>query len=132
MFAPSFFTGFLIKRFGVHPIALIGLALLIVSSIAAQSGLTSAHFYGSLVLLGIGWNFGFIGATTMLANSVSADERALVQGANDTVIALVSTLCAFAAGAIIAGFGWVVLAAVSLGLLVVATAIFVKEMRVVA
>ncbi|WP_244508565.1 MFS transporter [Litoreibacter albidus] len=132
MFAPSFFTGFLIKRFGVHPIALIGLALLIVSSIAAQSGLTSAHFYGSLVLLGIGWNFGFIGATTMLANSVSADERALVQGANDTVIALVSTLCAFAAGAIIAGFGWVVLAAVSLGLLVVATAVFVKEMRVVA
>lgn len=132
MFAPSFFTGFLIKRFGMHPIALIGLALLIVSSIAAQSGLTSGHFYGSLVLLGIGWNFGFIGATTMLANSVSADERALVQGANDTVIALVSTLCAFAAGAIIAGFGWVVLAAVSLGLLVVGTAIFVKEMRVVA
>ncbi|CAN0600869.1 unnamed protein product, partial [Ectocarpus sp. 12 AP-2014] len=59
MFAPSFFTGFLIKRFGVHPIALIGLALLIGSSIAALSGLTSTHFYGSLILLGIGWNFGF-------------------------------------------------------------------------
>jgi len=98
MFAPSFFTGFLIKRFGVHPIALIGLALLIMSSIAALSGLASFHFYGSLVLLGIGWNFGFIGATTMLANSVQEDEKALVQGANDTMIALVSTLCAFAAG----------------------------------
>lgn len=132
MFAPSFFTGFLIKRFGVHPIALIGLALLIVSSIAAVSGLTSVHFYGSLVLLGVGWNFGFIGATTMLANSVSEDEKALVQGANDTMIALVSTLCAFAAGAIIAGFGWAVLAAVSLGLLVAASATFVTEIRKVA
>ncbi len=132
MFAPSFFTGFLIKRFGVQPIAIIGLALLIVSSIAALSGLTSIHFYGSLVLLGIGWNFGFIGATTMLANSVSEDEKALVQGANDTMIALLSTLCAFAAGAIIAGFGWALLAAVSLGLLVVAFAMFVKEIREVA
>ncbi|MEM5542674.1 MFS transporter [Sulfitobacter sp. AS92] len=132
MFAPSFFTGFLIKRFGVHPIALIGLALLVMSSIAALSGLTSVHFYGSLVLLGIGWNFGFIGATTMLANSVSEDEKALVQGANDTMIALVSTLCAFAAGAIIAGFGWAILAAVSLGLLVTASVMFVKEIRAVA
>jgi MFS family permease len=132
MFAPSFFTGFLIKKFGVHPIALIGLALLIASSIAALSGLTSVHFYGSLVLLGIGWNFGFIGATTMLANSVSEDEKALVQGANDTVIALVSTLCAFAAGAIIAGLGWAVLAAVSLGLLVAVFAMFVKEIRAAA
>lgn len=132
MFAPSFFTGFLIKRFGVHPIALIGLALLIVSSIAALSGLTSFHFYGSLVLLGIGWNFGFIGATTMLANSVKEDEKALVQGANDTMIALVSTLGAFAAGAIIAGFGWAVLAAVSFGLLMVASAMFVKETRAIS
>ena len=131
MFAPSFFTGFLIKRFGVHPIALIGLALLIMSSIAALSGLASFHFYGSLVLLGIGWNFGFIGATTMLANSVQEDEKALVQGANDTMIALVSTLCAFAAGAIIAGFGWAVLAAVSFGFLVVASATFVSESRAI-
>lgn len=129
MFAPSFFTGFLIKKFGVNPIALTGLALLIVSSTAALSGLSSVHFYGSLVLLGIGWNFGFIGATTMLANSVPEDEKALVQGANDTMIALVSTLCAFAAGAIIAGFGWAVLAAVSLGLLMVASALFLKEIR---
>lgn len=132
MFAPSFFTGFLIKRFGVQPIAMIGLALLSVSSLAALSGLTSAHFYGSLILLGIGWNFGFIGATTMLANAVPDDEKSLVQGANDTVIALVSTICAFAAGAIIAGFGWAVLAAISLGLLMAASVMFVKEWREVA
>ncbi len=132
MFAPSFVTGFLIKKIGVHPIALLGLALLSVSSIAALSGLTSAHFYGSLILLGIGWNFGFIGATTMLANAVPEDEKAVVQGANETMIALVSTVCAFAAGAIIAGFGWAVLATVSLGLLIVASALFVKEIRLSA
>lgn len=132
MFAPSFLTGFLIKKFGVHPISLIGLALLVVSSIAALTGLTSAHFYGSLTLLGIGWNFGFIEATTMLANAVPENEKAVVQGANETMIALVSTVCAFTAGAIIAGFGWAVLATVSLGLLVVALAIFVKEIRLTA
>ncbi|WP_299933874.1 MFS transporter [uncultured Pelagimonas sp.] len=129
MFAPSFFTGFLVRKFGVHQIALIGLALLIMSSITALSGQTSAHFYGSLVLLGIGWNFGFIGATTMLASAVSEDKKGVVQGANETVIALVSTVCAFAAGAIIAGFGWAVLAVVSLGLLAVALAVSLKEIR---
>ena len=127
MFAPSFFTGFLIKRFGVKPIAIIGLVFLISASIIALGGLTSVHFYGSLVVLGIGWNFGFIAATIMLTNCVSDDEKSIVQGANDAVIALVSTLCAFAAGAIIAGFGWAVLAATSLLLLLLAFAIFVKE-----
>lgn len=129
MFAPSFFTGFLIKKFGVYPISLIGLTLLMVSSIAALSGLTSAHFYGSLILLGVGWNFGFIGATTMLAKAASEGEKAVVQGANETMIALVSTVCAFAAGAIIAGFSWAVLAAVALGVLAVASAMFAKEIR---
>lgn len=127
MFAPSFFTGFLIKRFGVKPIAIIGLACLILASIVAFGGMASVHFYGSLIILGIGWNFGFIAATIMLANCVPDHEKSLVQGANDTVIALVSTLCAFAAGAIIAGFGWTMLAATSLLLLVMASAIFIKE-----
>jgi MFS family permease len=127
MFAPSFFTGFLIKQFGVKSIGIIGLALLIVASIMALSGLTTVHFYGSLIVLGVGWNFGFIAATTMLANSVLDDEKSLVQGANDTVIALVSTLCAFAAGAIIAGVGWAMLAAVSLVLLLMASVLFAKE-----
>ncbi len=129
MFAPSFFTGFLIKRFGVNPIAYLGLALLIAASIAALLGLTSLHFYGALILLGVGWNFGFIGATTMLANAVAEDEKAVVQGANDTMIALVSTLCAFAAGALVAGFGWAILAAASLALLLGASALFGQELR---
>ena len=132
MFAPSFFTGFLIKTFGTQRIAFIGIGLLIVASLAAMSGLTSAHFYGALILLGVGWNFGFIGATSILANSVSDEEKALVQGANDTVIALVSTLCAFAAGALIAGLGWIVLAGVSTGLLILAFVTLLREARAIA
>ena len=110
MFAPSFFTGFLIKRFGTQRIAMAGLALLVVSGIIAATGLSVQHFYLSLIILGVGWNFGFIGATTMLAAAVPEAEKAVVQGANDTVIALALTLCAFAAGAIVAGFGWTLLA----------------------
>jgi MFS family permease len=129
MFAPSFFTGFLIKRFGIQTIAIIGLALLSMASIGALSGLTALHFYGSLILLGVGWNFTFIAATTMLNTVVRDGEKALVQGANDTVIALISTIAAFAAGAIIADFGWAVLATVALVVVLVATSVFVKEAR---
>lgn len=120
MFAPSFFTGFLIKRYGTQRIAIGGLVLLILSALVALSGLSGAHFYASLILLGLGWNFGFIGATNMLANVVSEAEKPVVQGANDTVIALASTICAFAAGAIVAGYGWTVLAVVALIILVIA------------
>ncbi|MEP5762342.1 MAG: MFS transporter [Litoreibacter sp.] len=120
MFAPSFFTGFLIKRYGPTGISLTGLVLLTLSAIAAALGLSSLHFYGSLILLGIGWNFGFIGATTMLTNAVSAEEKPIVQGVNDTVIALVSTVCAFSAGMIIAGLGWAALAIIA-GVILVLT-----------
>jgi MFS family permease len=129
MFAPSFFTGFLIKRFGSRRISTTGLVLLIMAAIAAAMGLTSVHFYGSLILLGVGWNFGFIGATTMLADAVPAEEKSVVQGVNDTVIALVSTVCAFAAGMIIAGFGWAVLAIVALVVLVLALGSLTMDKR---
>ena len=109
MFAPSFFTGFLIQKFGSRRVASLGLLLLITSAIIAASGLASPHFYGSLVLLGVGWNFGFIGATNMLTYAVSPEERSLVQGVNDTIIALASTVFAFAAGAIVASYSWTIL-----------------------
>ncbi|WP_245227304.1 MFS transporter [Parasedimentitalea maritima] len=129
MFAPSFFTGFLIKRFGTKRIATTGLILLIMAALIAAGGLSSANFYGSLILLGVGWNFGFIGATTMLANVVSEDEKSVAQGLNDTIIALVSTLCAFAAGVIVAGFGWQVLAFVAVTILVLTLCPVVFEKR---
>lgn len=124
MFAPSFVTGLLIKRFDVTAIAPCALVLLIGSTLAALGGLTHWQFYLSLGLLGVGWNFGFISATTMLAAAVSDEEKAAVQRVNDTVIALVSTLGAFAAGAIIAGFGWIILAAIALAILLLAAVMF--------
>lgn len=114
MFAPSFVTGFLIKRFGSTPIVTVGLIFLTLAALTGASGLSAGQFYGSLILLGIGWNFGFIGATTMLTEAVPDEDKSVAQGVNDTVIALVSTICAFASGAVIAGFGWIILSAVTL------------------
>ncbi|MEM9231103.1 MAG: MFS transporter [Pseudomonadota bacterium] len=122
MFAPSFFTGFLIKRFGAQTIALSGLAIIILAALAAVLGLSAMHFYGSLIILGVGWNFGFIGGTTMLDAAVSETEKAAVQGANDTVIAFVSTVCAFAAGFVVSGMGWTFLAMISGGIVLFALA----------
>lgn len=122
MFAPSFFTGFLIQRFGAQTIAMIGLITIVVAASAAATGLSATHFYGSLIILGLGWNFGFVGATTMLADAVSEAETAAVQGANDTIIALVSTVCAFAAGLVMSSLGWALLAITSAGVVLLAIA----------
>lgn len=127
MFAPSFFTGFLIKRFGAQRIAAIGLVIIIAAAVAAALGLSALHFYGSLIVLGIGWNFGFIGGTAMLDAALSEKEKAAVQGANDTIIALVSTICAFAAGLVVSSFGWAVIATISGGVVVLALALLVSD-----
>lgn len=127
MFAPSFFTGFLIKRFGTRRIAGLGLIFLISAAALAASGLSASHFYASLVLLGVGWNFGFIGATSMLAQVVPTQEKSVVQGVNDTIIALTSTVCAFAAGAVIAGYGWPLLALAAMCILLVALVALVLD-----
>nr|WP_325252263.1 MFS transporter [Amylibacter sp.] len=120
MFAPSFVTGFLIKWFGTEPIAVTGLVILGIAAIIAATGLSSAHFYASLILLGVGWNFSFIGATSLLAAAVTDAEKSAVQGVNDTVIALVSTVCAFAAGLVVTGLGWAVVAVASIAIVVLA------------
>ena len=118
MFAPSFFTGFLIKRFGSTPIVSVGLIFLALAAVSGASGLSAAQFYVALILLGVGWNFSFIGATNMLTDAVPNEDRPVAQGVNDTLIALVSTICAFASGAVIAGFGWIILSIIALGFVV--------------
>ncbi len=115
MFAPSFFTGFLIKRFGALRLSVLGLILILLAAVVAASGQSAGQFYGGLILLGLGWNFAFIGATTLLDAAVSEDEKAAVQGANDTIIALVSTVAAFSAGLVVSTSGWTVLAIASGG-----------------
>lgn len=86
MFAPSFFTGHLIARFGATRIVMLGLVILGGSGAVALSGVELGHFYAALVLLGLGWNFGYIGATAMLTRTYRPEERERVQGLNDAVV----------------------------------------------
>lgn len=121
MFAPSFITGFLIKRFGVMAIISVGMAVLASSAISALAGHSQQNFYAALVLLGVGWNFGFIGSTTLIAKLLTPAERPLVQGVNETVIALAGTLAAFLSGTVVANWGWTGIAASSLPLIAIAS-----------
>ena len=130
MFAPSFVTGFIIKRFGARAVILTGFALLACASGVAASGLSAEHFYIALILLGVGWNFGFIGGTSLLADALTPEERPVIQGTNDTLIALASTVCAFASGAIVTSYGWLILALLILPVLVVGASVLVWSGRV--
>ncbi|WP_242626624.1 MFS transporter [Paracoccus sediminis] len=86
MFAPSFFIGHLIARFGAERIVAVGLVLLALAGAAALSGVQLTNFFAALVLLGTGWNFGYIGATAMLTRAHTPQERGHVQGLNDAVV----------------------------------------------
>jgi MFS family permease len=86
MFAPSFFTGHLIARFGATRIVMIGLAILAGAGAVALSGVELSHFFIAMALLGLGWNFGYIGATAMLTRAYRPEERETVQGLNDAVV----------------------------------------------
>lgn len=98
MFAPSFFTGHLIAKFGVEKIIGCGLVILAGAAVVALSGVELSHFFGALVLLGLGWNFGFIGATTMLAGAHEPHERGRVQGINDVIVFGGVTFASLASG----------------------------------
>lgn len=98
MYIPSFFTGHLIVRFGVLRIMTAGLLILGLAGIVALAGVELANFYVALILLGIGWNFGFIGATNLLASAHSPNERGRVQGLNDMLVFGCVTLASLASG----------------------------------
>lgn len=98
MFAPSFVTGHLINRFGVTKIMSVGLLTLGLAGGVALAGVHIANFYIALILLGIGWNFGFIGASTLLASSHSAQERGRIQGINDMIVFGCVTVASLASG----------------------------------
>lgn len=106
MFAPSFVTGTLIKRLGVIPVMLAGAALNIVCIGIALSGVEVANFWWSLVLLGVGWNFLYIGATTLLTETYRPEERAKAQGANEFAIFAMMTVSSFSSGMIVTSAGW--------------------------
>jgi MFS family permease len=106
MFAPSLVTGRLIQRFGVLAVMLVGVALNLACVGIALAGIDVPHFLGALVLLGVGWNFLYIGGTTLLAESVRPADRARAQGANDLAIFLTMALSSFSSGVIVERDGW--------------------------
>jgi len=106
MYGPSFFTGSLAARFGVVRITAIGLALLVLTAVVGISGLTVAHFWGALILLGLGWNLAFIGATTLVTECHRPEERTKVQSFNDFLIFGSMAVASFSSGQLLAYFGW--------------------------
>ncbi|ESY85753.1 MFS transporter [Mesorhizobium australicum] len=109
MFGPSFFTGSLIHRFGAERIVAIGLLLLIGCAVVALSGLALWQFWTALILLGLGWNFSFIGATAMVAASYHPSEKGKVQGFHDFVL-FGSVACAsLMSGMVYNAWGWMML-----------------------
>lgn len=106
MFGPSFFTGHLIARYGVERIISIGLAMLVASAIAGLSGITFGHFSVGLILLGLGWNFGFIGATTMVTQCYQPAEKSKVQAFNDFAVFATVAMSSLTSGQLFATVGW--------------------------
>ncbi|MCA1770938.1 MAG: MFS transporter [Halomonas sp.] len=125
MFAPSFVTGSLIARFGVQRILLSGATLLIGTVLVANLGTSLAHFWVALVLLGVGWNFLFVGGSAMLSSVHNEAERGKVQGINDLIIFSLVAVGSLMAGQLLHHLGWEALNLAMLPLiLLVALAIF--------
>ncbi len=106
MFAPSFFTGKLISRFGKETIVATGLVILMLCAAVALSGIHLWQFWTSLVLLGLGWNFGFIGATAMVTDCYRPEEKGAVQGFHDFVLFSSVALSSLFSGKILYVWGW--------------------------
>ncbi|MBN1238734.1 MAG: MFS transporter [Gammaproteobacteria bacterium] len=106
MFAPSFVTGSIIVRFGRLPVIAVGLALLGACGAVALAGVDLHHFYVALIALGIGWNFSFIGATSLLGTVHTKAEQAKVQGLNDFLVFGLVSAGSFSSGALLDAFGW--------------------------
>jgi predicted MFS family arabinose efflux permease len=112
MYAPSFVTGSLIARYGVERITGVGLALIVVTGLVGLTGTSVAHFWSGLVLLGLGWNFAFIGATTMVTGCYRPQERNKVQAFNDFLIFGSMAVSSFSSGQLLDYFGWATVNAV--------------------
>lgn len=106
MFVPSFFTGRLIVRFGKERVTATGLILIALAAVVGLSGLTVWHFWTALVLLGLGWNLGFIGATALVTDCYRPEERAKVQAANDFLVFGATATASFGSGTLLNASGW--------------------------
>lgn len=106
MFVPSFFTGHLVKAWGVERVIAIGMVLLFAAGVVGILDIKFGNFAVSLILLGLGWNFGFIGGTTMLTTTYTPAERGKVQAANDFGISALMVVASFSSGKVLDSLGW--------------------------
>jgi predicted MFS family arabinose efflux permease len=125
MYAPSFATGALISRFGLERITGAGLALIIVAAVIGIAGISLWHFWAALALLGVGWNFAFIGATTMVTHCHRPNERNKVQAFNDFLVFGSMAISSFTSGALLVSFGWSMVNEVAFPVVLAATALLV-------
>jgi len=132
MYGPSFFTGSLIARFGAPVIVAVGLSLEAAAAIIGLSGITAMHFWATLMVLGVGWNFGFIGASALVLETHLPQERNKVQAFNDFLVFGTMAVGSFSSGQLLANYGWnavnlVVFPPVALGLVVLSLASFARR-----
>jgi MFS family permease len=106
MFAPSFVTGMLIQRFGSEVVVAAGLVILMACAGIAHMGIELWNFWGALILLGVGWNFGFIGSTAIVASSYRPHEADKVQGFHDIILFGTVALASFSSGKVFTAYGW--------------------------
>ena len=123
MYAPSFITGALITRFGLERITGLGFALIIVAAGIGIAGISLWHFWIGLALLGVGWNFAFIGATTMVTHCHRPNERNKVQALNDFLVFGSMAIGSFSSGQLLASFGWATVNEVVLPVVLAASAL---------
>lgn len=121
MYAPSFFTGRLITRFGAPRIVTVGLTLIAAASAAGLAGQDVAHFWVSLILLGIGWNFGFLGASALVLDCHRPEEKTRVQSLNDFLVFGTMAFGSFASGSLLTSYGWDTVLRISFAPLALAT-----------
>ena len=134
MYGPSFFTGSLIARFGAPKIVALGFVLEAGAAGIGLSGVTALHFWATLIVLGVGWNFSFVGASALVLETHRPQERNKVQAFNDFLVFGTMALGSFASGQLLANYGWsavniVVFPPVLLGLAVLTFASFAKWRR---
>jgi MFS family permease len=132
MYGPSFFTGALIARFGAPVIVALGLLLEATAATIGLSGITAMHFWATLVVLGMGWNFAFVGASALVLETHSPQEKNKVQAFNDFLIFGMMAIGSFSSGQLLANYGWsavnkVVYPPVALGLVVLALVSFARR-----
>ncbi|ABM41591.1 MULTISPECIES: MFS transporter [Pseudomonadota] len=106
MYGPSFFTGSLIKRFGAGRVATVGLLLTGLSAAVGLAGIDVAHFWATLILLGLGWNFGFLGASAMVLECHRPEEKTRVQSLNDFIVFGLMAVGSFLSGGLLSTYGW--------------------------